>query len=563
MKDSTPAAQLRLSEFIQAIEEAKKANPKLGELEFRYYSLPAKEAVYLMLTGQGDKASVEWRDSRPGDPRYCLKLFDKAGNPVPIDAESLEEDSNLYVSLEEVALHYLNATPNGYFCTAVPWRNTTGDFMLLRDETIGRCKRAFIPYLKARQILKARFPDVTDKEIALWLAHGNEGITAKASEYANARDIVFRNQLGIAEIGSFGQRVAPPTLADLLNSIYFAEEELKTATPRRWRSYEWLKKWAERYSVEEESLLAIIKPYIEAWDYRIYDPTPGSAIFGIDNQGEDPKKMARRMMYHADWILSIKESRFPDNGLQRGDVQNDEEEDSRLIALLKRFEEHLRGKADPSEIREYYANLIDKLLTDDESEWHVCPAQIVRESPGFYCCEDFEVNLQSDIKHYDPKSVQYTVASNVLADWMRFKGQHEDTGKAEPDGMGEIADSKPLENCAIESRGETARIGGIERKNKKASAAFIQAITELLDDIWRRASDKGKPFDKDKLPGVRRDLWELSVEYGVKHRIEAFSIKNSTFNDYIKGYCKCKHGGSSSTFYRDLYPELFPKTRED
>jgi hypothetical protein len=312
---STPAAQLRLSEFIETIEEAKKANPEFETWDFRYWRLPAREAVFLMLTGQGDEESVKWRNTRPGDPRYCLKLFDEKGEYAPVGAEFLQQGGNLpeslFVRLEEVALHYLTSAGNGYCCICIPWRDTQGNLMVLR-EAAGLCKRVFIPYLTAKQILEARLHDVTAKEIALWLAYGNEGITAKDSEWANARDETFRHPLGIAE---FHPAAKPTTLEDLLSRLYFSEEELKTANPRRWRSYDWLKQWAADRGAEEADLLAIIKPCFLVLDNgqncfcdgRISDPTPVSAALK-----ETQEDLAQRAMYREDWIQAVNEDKFPD-----------------------------------------------------------------------------------------------------------------------------------------------------------------------------------------------------------------------------------------------------------
>ena len=315
MNTPTPAAQLRLSEFIETIEEAKKANPEFKTWDFRYWRLPAREAVFLMLTGQGDEESVKWRNTRPGDPRYCLKIFDEKGEYAPVGAEFLQQGGNLpesfFVRLEEVALQYLTQAGNGHCCICIPWRDTQGNLMLSR-EAAGLCKRVFIPYLTAKQMLEDRLHDVTAKEIALWLAYGNEGITTKDSEWANARDETFRFSLGIAETHPAAKTT---TLEDLLNHLYFSEEELKTANPRRWRSYNWLKQWAADRGAEEADLLAIIKPCFlvldsgKPWfgDGRISDPTPVSAALK-----ETLEDLARRAMYREDWIQAVNEDKFPD-----------------------------------------------------------------------------------------------------------------------------------------------------------------------------------------------------------------------------------------------------------
>lgn len=66
-------------------------------------------------------------------------------------------------------------------------------------------KPAFISYLRAKELLKARFSDITPEEIALWLAYGDEGIAARDSAYANAKAVAFRHELGFAQtVGNKG-----------------------------------------------------------------------------------------------------------------------------------------------------------------------------------------------------------------------------------------------------------------------------------------------------------------------------------------------------------------------
>lgn len=105
-----------------------------------------------------------------------------------------------------------------------------------------------------------------------------------------------------------------------------------------------------------------------------------------------------------------------------------------------------------------------------------------------------------------------------------------------------------------------ALFDGREPKSKKSKtpSSFIEEFKILLANINRRAEYAKLEFDKDAMPGLKEDLFELAKRYGRKHGKKDFDIKLGTFDDYITGLCRFTKKKDRTDFYRRLYPELFP-----
>ena len=81
---------------------------------------------------------------------------------------------------------------------------------------------------------------------------------------------------------------------------------------------------------------------------------------------------------------------------------------------------------------------------------------------------------------------------------------------------------------------------------------FVAALMRLLVEISKRAAKNGKPFDVNEMPGTKADFRELAIRFDSR-----FNKAPSTFGDYLAGLLRFKRGARETTFYRELFPELF------
>ena len=66
----------------------------------------------------------------------------------------------------------------------------------------------------------------------------------------------------------------------------------------------------------------------------------------------------------------------------------------------------------------------------------------------------------------------------------------------------------------------------------------IAALLALLDEIDKRAAEKGAGFNRNSLPGTKQEFHCLAIAFNRR----AFSRALSTFSDYMKGHCQFQRG---------------------
>jgi len=261
-KSSPPAPKLRLSEFIEVLEQAR--NKTFSK---PYYRLPAREAVYLMLTGKGDEKSTK----NLQNSFYPLKLFDDFEKEYPMDRELPQLNNTLltglWVKLEEIVLVY-----EGHKCGCFPWLDTDGQFDLYpAGEYADQYKKpVHIACEEAINILWNKFPGVTNLEISLWLSF-EKTLTVKDSPYANAKDINYQN-----ELTEYAQKQIEHDLDDFLYRWYFSKTEVEAFRPSlRWHEYSVLIGFAPRhYLPSEAALRRVIRREIDLKYIKDWNPTP-------------------------------------------------------------------------------------------------------------------------------------------------------------------------------------------------------------------------------------------------------------------------------------------------
>jgi hypothetical protein len=86
-------------------------------------------------------------------------------------------------------------------------------------------------------------------------------------------------------------------------------------------------------------------------------------------------------------------------------------------------------------------------------------------------------------------------------------------------------------------------------KRQKASVSFVTLFVPLLVEIVRRDHE----LDISRMHGVKNDLHDLAKKYNVKFN----GYSESTFSDYLEGYCKFGQGNRPSDYYKKLFPDLF------
>ena len=88
---------------------------------------------------------------------------------------------------------------------------------------------------------------------------------------------------------------------------------------------------------------------------------------------------------------------------------------------------------------------------------------------------------------------------------------------------------------------------------------FSQEFEKLLGEIETRAKTNNKSFNRYSMPGTKANLWELSKKFKWPYS----GYKESSFKTNIKNaaICTFPRSARSSTFYKDLFPELFEPHR--
>lgn len=91
-------------------------------------------------------------------------------------------------------------------------------------------------------------------------------------------------------------------------------------------------------------------------------------------------------------------------------------------------------------------------------------------------------------------------------------------------------------------------------KHSKASREFCASLDKLISEVDSRAKKGNINFQRGSMPGRKIDFQELADRWDaeLKHT-------KRTFSDYIKGICTFRRGARETSFYRDLFPELFTK----
>lgn len=100
---------------------------------------------------------------------------------------------------------------------------------------------------------------------------------------------------------------------------------------------------------------------------------------------------------------------------------------------------------------------------------------------------------------------------------------------------------------SIHSQQLEAPPGNVFKPSYKASAEFVDALIKLLVELGKRDHS----LNTGKMPGIKTDFYALAIKFtGLDHPL-------STFNDYIKPFCKFGRGSKSSEYYRSHFPEYF------
>lgn len=88
---------------------------------------------------------------------------------------------------------------------------------------------------------------------------------------------------------------------------------------------------------------------------------------------------------------------------------------------------------------------------------------------------------------------------------------------------------------------------------RKAPTEFVDALIRLIAEISKRAAEKRIPFDKDNMPGTKKDFMALAIKFDEKFD----GLTPRTFDDYVAGLIRFKQGAQGTTFYQELFPEFF------
>lgn len=118
------------------------------------------------------------------------------------------------------------------------------------------------------------------------------------------------------------------------------------------------------------------------------------------------------------------------------------------------------------------------------------------------------------------------------------------------DQFGWSADVLPDFNNIHQSQIE-AEPQPINKVNRKAPDSFVAAFVRLLVEIAKR----DPTINIEKMPGTKPDLLAVASKFDARldHTL-------TTFDSYIGGLCKLKHGARPSDYYKNLFPEFFKGT---
>ncbi len=91
----------------------------------------------------------------------------------------------------------------------------------------------------------------------------------------------------------------------------------------------------------------------------------------------------------------------------------------------------------------------------------------------------------------------------------------------------------------------------INKVKRKAPDSFVAAFVRLLVEIAKR----DPTINIEKMPGTKPDLLAVASKFDARldHTL-------TTFDSYIGGLCKLKHGARPSDYYKKLFPEFFKGT---
>jgi hypothetical protein len=87
---------------------------------------------------------------------------------------------------------------------------------------------------------------------------------------------------------------------------------------------------------------------------------------------------------------------------------------------------------------------------------------------------------------------------------------------------------------------------------RKASDTFIAALIRLIVEISKRAAENGMPFYVTEMPGTKADFRALAIKFD-----DNLDKAERTFDDYLAGLVRFKQGARETTYYQELFPELF------
>ena len=105
----------------------------------------------------------------------------------------------------------------------------------------------------------------------------------------------------------------------------------------------------------------------------------------------------------------------------------------------------------------------------------------------------------------------------------------------------------PVETSLPEPARPARAKGGADKKTA--------ALLALLDEVDKRAAEQGAGFNRDSLPGTKKEFHEL-----LKAHYPAFQyIGLKRLSDYLKGPCKFQHGVTSENGRGAAIWALFPE----
>lgn len=88
----------------------------------------------------------------------------------------------------------------------------------------------------------------------------------------------------------------------------------------------------------------------------------------------------------------------------------------------------------------------------------------------------------------------------------------------------------------------------VVKLKRKAPDAFVTAFMRLLIHIAKCDPE----INLDKMPGIKSDLHAVARKFDAR-----LDHTYTTFDTYIGGLCKFKHGARSSKYYEKLFPDYF------